>query len=116
MAYKKLLLVLQNEDYLFGSINIFLFKFGCFNLSKSIFNSYRELITIGIILGFRAYIVDCEILIVNCVSKIDGFSLAEKIITLNPETPFVFLTARKLKEDKITGLKLGADDYIIKTL
>ncbi|MFC0778751.1 response regulator transcription factor [Flavobacterium sp. HJSW_4] len=46
--------------------------------------------------------------------KMDGFSLAEKIININPEIPFIFLTARKLKEDKIIGLKLGADDYIAK--
>lgn len=46
--------------------------------------------------------------------KMDGFTLAEKIIDLNPEMPFVFLTARKLKEDKIKGLQLGADDYIVK--
>ncbi|RED23333.1 DNA-binding response OmpR family regulator [Flavobacterium cutihirudinis] len=46
--------------------------------------------------------------------KMDGFSLAEKIITINPEIPFIFLTARKLKEDKLIGLKLGADDYIAK--
>ncbi len=46
--------------------------------------------------------------------KMDGFSLAEKVIDLNPETPFIFLTARKLKADKIKGLKLGADDYIVK--
>jgi DNA-binding response OmpR family regulator len=46
--------------------------------------------------------------------KMDGFTLAEKIIDLNPEIPFVFLTARKLKEDKIKGLQLGADDYIVK--
>lgn len=46
--------------------------------------------------------------------KIDGFTLAEKVIDINPETPFIFLTARKLKEDKIKGLKLGADDYIVK--
>ncbi|OUL60457.1 response regulator transcription factor [Flavobacterium sp. AJR] len=45
---------------------------------------------------------------------IDGFTLAEKIIKINPEIPFIFLTARKLKEDKIIGLKLGADDYIVK--
>lgn len=43
--------------------------------------------------------------------KIDGFTLAEKMDT---DTPFIFLTARKLKEDKIKGLKLGADDYIVK--
>ncbi|ARV09616.1 DNA-binding response regulator [Winogradskyella sp. PC-19] len=46
--------------------------------------------------------------------KMDGFTLAEKVIELKPETPFIFLTARKLKEDKIRGLKLGADDYIVK--
>jgi len=43
--------------------------------------------------------------------RLDGFTLAEK---MNTDTPFIFLTARKLKEDKIKGLKLGADDYIVK--
>jgi DNA-binding response OmpR family regulator len=28
--------------------------------------------------------------------------------------PIIFLTARSLKEDKIKGLKIGADDYITK--
>lgn len=46
--------------------------------------------------------------------KMDGFTLAEKVVELNPEVPFVFLTAKKLKEDRLTGLKLGADDYIVK--
>ncbi|MEC4005212.1 response regulator transcription factor [Flavobacterium sp. SUN052] len=46
--------------------------------------------------------------------KLDGFSLAEKIIELYPEIPFVFLTARNQNDDKIKGLKLGADDYIVK--
>ena len=46
--------------------------------------------------------------------KMDGFTLAEKVIDMNPEIPFIFLTARKMKEDKIKGLKLGADDYIVK--
>lgn len=46
--------------------------------------------------------------------KMDGFTLAEKVVELSPDLPFVFLTARKLKEDKIKGLKLGANDYIEK--
>jgi DNA-binding response OmpR family regulator len=46
--------------------------------------------------------------------KIDGFVLAEELIKINPETPFVFLTAKQLKEDRIKGLQLGADDYIVK--
>lgn len=46
--------------------------------------------------------------------KMDGFTLAEKIIALQPEIPFVFLTARNFKDDKLKGLQLGADDYIVK--
>lgn len=44
----------------------------------------------------------------------DGFELAEYIAHKSPETPFIFLTAKGLKDDKIKGLKLGADDYICK--
>ena len=46
--------------------------------------------------------------------KMDGFTLAEAIITRHPDTPIVFLTAKGMKEDKIHGLKLGADDYVVK--
>lgn len=46
--------------------------------------------------------------------KMDGFTLAEKCININPEIPFLFLTARNQGQDKIKGLKLGADDYIVK--
>jgi len=44
----------------------------------------------------------------------DGFELAKQIANKSPEIPFIFLTARGLKEDRIKGLKLGADDYICK--
>jgi DNA-binding response OmpR family regulator len=46
--------------------------------------------------------------------NMDGFTLAEKCINHNPDIPFLFLTARNQSEDKIKGLKLGADDYIVK--
>ena len=46
--------------------------------------------------------------------KKDGFTLAEEIREKNMEIPIVFLTARSLKEDKIKGFKIGADDYITK--
>ncbi len=46
--------------------------------------------------------------------KKDGFTLAEEIINLSPEMPFLFLTARGQKDDKIKGLRIGADDYIVK--
>ena len=46
--------------------------------------------------------------------KMDGFSLAEKIKSFNPEVSLIFLTAKALKIDKLKGFKLGADDYIVK--
>lgn len=46
--------------------------------------------------------------------KMDGFSLAEKIKSINPEVPLIFLTAKALKVDKLKGFKLGADDYLVK--
>lgn len=46
--------------------------------------------------------------------KVDGFSLAIEFRSKHQEMPFIFLTARKLREDIIKGYKLGADDYITK--
>ncbi|HEY8365900.1 MAG TPA: response regulator transcription factor [Bacteroidia bacterium] len=44
----------------------------------------------------------------------DGFTLAENIRASKPDMPIIFLTARGVTEDKVRGLKLGADDYITK--
>lgn len=46
--------------------------------------------------------------------KKDGFEVAEEIRKDNQEVPIIFLTAKSLKEDKIKGLTIGADDYITK--
>lgn len=44
----------------------------------------------------------------------DGFTLAKDVQKINPEVPIIFLTAKSMKEDKIEGFKLGADDYLTK--
>ena len=46
--------------------------------------------------------------------KMDGFTVAEEIRKDNSEVPIIFLTAKSMKEDKIKGLTIGADDYITK--
>jgi len=46
--------------------------------------------------------------------KMDGFSLAKKVRIIDPKIPIVFLTARAMKEDKMKGYNIGADDYITK--
>lgn len=46
--------------------------------------------------------------------KMDGFALAVHIRQHNSDIPIIFLSAKTLKEDRIRGLKLGADDYLVK--
>ena len=46
--------------------------------------------------------------------KKDGFELAEAIRKINADIPIIFLSAKTLKEDRIKGLRLGADDYLVK--
>ena len=43
---------------------------------------------------------------------IDGFELMEYLAPLN--VPVIFITARSGVKDRIKGLRLGADDYIVK--
>lgn len=44
----------------------------------------------------------------------DGFLLAKQIHAYDSSIPFIFLTARESESDRITGLELGSEDYIIK--
>ncbi len=46
--------------------------------------------------------------------KLDGFTLAKAIRLTNKSIPIIFITAKSLKEDKLKGYGLGADDYITK--
>jgi DNA-binding response OmpR family regulator len=46
--------------------------------------------------------------------NMDGFTLASEIRKNDLDTPIIFLTAKAMKEDRIKGFKLGADDYVTK--
>ncbi len=66
--------------------------------------------------GWERYIeisydlVICDIM----MPKLDGFRLAEQIRKHNQDIPLIFLTAKSLKEDKLKGYDIGADDYLVK--
>jgi len=46
--------------------------------------------------------------------KMDGFTLAREIRKIDVDVPFIFLTAKSLKDDIIEGFTVGADDYMTK--
>lgn len=69
--------------------------------------------------GKEAFDLFCKESFDLCVLDImlpdmDGFEIATEIRKRNQEVPIIFLSAKTMKEDRIKGLKLGADDYLIK--
>ncbi len=46
--------------------------------------------------------------------NVDGFTIGTEIRKLNNNIPFIFLTAKAMKDDVIKGFDIGADDYITK--
>ncbi|HEU4719214.1 MAG TPA: response regulator transcription factor [Bacteroidia bacterium] len=62
---------------------------------------------------FRSSAVDLVILDVM-LPLLNGFDVCEKIRETDREVPVLFLTAKAQGEDKVRGLRLGADDYITK--
>jgi DNA-binding response OmpR family regulator len=58
--------------------------------------------------GYQLLLIDVNI------PGIDGFELASLLTSQHIPFPFLFLTARSDKSDKLYGLKIGADDYITK--
>lgn len=44
----------------------------------------------------------------------DGFAVAKEIRLTDKKIPILFLTAKSMKEDKLKGFDVGADDYLTK--
>lgn len=58
---------------------------------------------------------DYKVIILDVMLPIlDGWSLIKILRQSNPNTPVLFLTAKDTVDDRVKGLELGADDYLIK--
>jgi two-component system copper resistance phosphate regulon response regulator CusR len=56
-----------------------------------------------------------DLLVVDVmVPKRDGWSVLSELRRSGKQTPALFLTARDAIEDRVRGLELGADDYLVK--
>src|SRR5919107_696189 len=58
--------------------------------------------------GYDAAIVDLML------PGIDGISLIQAVRRAGVRTPVLILSARQSINDRVTGLEIGADDYLVK--
>jgi DNA-binding response OmpR family regulator len=59
--------------------------------------------------------VDYQMALIDvAMPEMDGFELADRILQMGLRLPFLFLTARNERADRLHGLEIGADDYISK--
>jgi two-component system, OmpR family, response regulator len=65
--------------------------------------------------GFRARLPDLALLDIGLGEEPDGgFTLCRELRALSAALPIIFLTARDSDFDMVSGLRMGADDYLTK--
>lgn len=58
---------------------------------------------------------DYQVIVLDVMLPIiDGWTLIKMIRQINPTIPILFLTAKDTVDDRVKGLELGADDYLVK--
>ena len=58
---------------------------------------------------------DCDLVLLDLVMPgRDGLSVLQETRKLRPALPVIVLTARGEESDRVQGLRLGADDYVVK--
>src|SRR5919108_949509 len=105
MQRKSRLLIIEDEQaILTGLLDLFVYHWydvdaaqdGQLGLEKALQGTY-DLIILDIMLP-----------------RLDGFAICDAIRHHSREQPLIILTAKTTDEDIITGLTLGADDYVAK--
>lgn len=99
------ILLIEDEDHLREVIGM--------NLELEGFRvfSYSDAINIKSILEDREFDL---ILLDVMLPEMDGYGACAIVKEVTPNVPVMFLTARSATEDRILGLKTGADDYLTK--
>lgn len=106
MKQQRKLLYVEDENDLGNVVSQYLEMMG--------FDVVWESNACGALAAFQASPFFDLVLIDVQLPDYNGFQLAEEISALSAGQPFLFLTARREKKDRLQGLKIGADDYITK--
>ncbi|ADF51813.1 MAG: response regulator transcription factor [Bacteroidota bacterium] len=99
------LLIVEDEPYLLKSLEDFAAKEGYLYDSAGNFQTAQERVYL--------YDYDCLILDINLPDG-SGFEILEILKKEDKTDGVIILSARDSLDDKLTGLELGADDYLIK--
>jgi len=63
----------------------------------------------------RALVLSPDLLLLDILLPgKDGFEILRDLRRSHPQMPVIILTARGTEDDRVRGLKLGADDYVVK--
>ena len=63
----------------------------------------------------RALTANCDVILLDLVLPgRDGLEILREVRSARPTLPVIILTARGAEADRVAGLKLGADDYVVK--
>lgn len=74
-----------------------------------------ELVRTGLDGHHKAMLGEYELIILDVMlPDIDGWKILSSLRESNNHTPVLFLTARDHVNDRVKGLELGADDYLVK--
>lgn len=68
---------------------------------------------VGALSALRRENPDCVVLDIMMPGQ-DGFQLCREMLRYRADLPVIFLTGRSSEDDKVRGLTLGADDYMVK--
>lgn len=67
--------------------------------------------------AMRSRLPDLALLDIGLNDEVDGgFKLCQELRALSPTLPVIFLTARDSDIDLVSGLRMGADDYVTKNV
>lgn len=67
--------------------------------------------------AFEARLPDLVVIDINLRDDVEGgFELCRRLRAMSADLPIIFLTARDSEFDAVSGLRLGADDYLTKDI
>jgi DNA-binding response OmpR family regulator len=59
--------------------------------------------------------LDYDVLLLDLVlPEVSGLEILRQVRSVRPTTPVIILTARGAEDDRVAGLRMGADDYVVK--